>query len=205
MVNINISSKRWLIVGGGEVATRRLKKIIESEGSVKLVGKSISKQIKNISKKNKNIKLLERSYRVSDLNSTDFVIACTNNKDLNDKIIKASRKKNILASNASNQKLSDFSFTSTFKLNKDISINFDTAGNSPLFSKVIRILFQENLKQDLLKIYKLLKSSRRDKDELKGLEKLILKSGLLKSGTYNNNVTKIIKELKKGIKANGSS
>ena len=94
MVNINISSKRWLIVGGGEVATRRLKKIIESEGSVKLVGKSISKQIKNISKKNKNIKLLERSYRVSDLNSTDFVIACTNNKDLNDKIIKASRKKN---------------------------------------------------------------------------------------------------------------
>jgi|TARA_B100001029_G_C15059501_1_gene457164 siroheme synthase-like protein len=205
MVNINISSKRWLIVGGGEVATRRLKKIIESEGSVKLVGKSISKQIKNISKKNKNIKLLERSYRVSDLNSTDFVIACTNNKDLNDKIIKASRKKNILASNASNQKLSDFSFTSTFKLNKDISINFDTAGNSPLFSKVIRILFQENLKQDLLKIYKLLKSSRRDKDELKRLEKLILKSGLLKSGTYNNNVTKIIKELKKGIKANGSS
>ena len=205
MVNINISSKRWLIVGGGEVATRRLKKIIESEGSVKLVGKSISKQIKNISKKNKNIKLLERSYRVSDLNSTDFVIACTNNKDLNDKIIKASRKKNILASNASNQKLSAFSFTSTFKLNKDISINFDTAGNSPLFSKVIRILFQENLKQDLLKIYKLLKSSRRDKDELKRLEKLILKSGLLKSGTYNNNVTKIIKELKKGIKANGSS
>ena len=205
MVNINISSKRWLIVGGGEVATRRLKKIIESEDSVKLVGKSISKQIKNISKKNKNIKLLERSYRVSDLNSTDFVIACTNNKDLNDKIIKASRKKNILASNASNQKLSDFSFTSTFKLNKDISINFDTAGNSPLFSKVIRILFQENLKQDLLKIYKLLKSSRRDKDELKRLEKLILKSGLLKSGTYNNNVTKIIKELKKGIKANGSS
>ena len=205
MVNINISSKRWLIVGGGEVATRRLKKIIESEGSVKLVGKSISKQIKNISKKNKNIKLLERSYRVSDLNSTDFVIACTNNKDLNDKIIKASRKKNILASNASNQKFSDFSFTSTFKLNKDISINFDTAGNSPLFSKVIRILFQENLKQDLLKIYKLLKSSRRDKDELKRLEKLILKSGLLKSGTYNNNVTKIIKELKKGIKANGSS
>ena len=205
MVNINISSKRWLIVGGGEVATRRLKKIIEPEGSVKLVGKSISKQIKNISKKNKNIKLLERSYRVSDLNSTDFVIACTNNKDLNDKIIKASRKKNILASNASNQKLSDFSFTSTFKLNKDISINFDTAGNSPLFSKVIRILFQENLKQDLLKIYKLLKSSRRDKDELKRLEKLILKSGLLKSGTYNNNVTKIIKELKKGIKANGSS
>ena len=149
--------------------------------------------------------MLERSYRVSDLNSTDFVIACTNNKDLNDKIIKASRKKNILASNASNQKLSDFSFTSTFKLNKDISINFDTAGNSPLFSKVIRILFQENLKQDLLKIYKLLKSSRRDKDELKRLEKLILKSGLLKSGTYNNNVTKIIKELKKGIKANGSS
>ena len=194
-----------MIVGGGEVATRRLKKIIESEGSVKLVGKSISKQIKNISKKNKNIKLLERSYRVSDLNSTDFVIACTNNKDLNDKIIKASRKKNILASNASNQKLSDFSFTSTFKLNKDISINFDTAGNSPLFSKVIRILFQENLKQDLLKIYKLLKSSRRDKDELKRLEKLILKSGLLKGGTYNNNVTKIIKELKKGIKANGSS
>ena len=43
-----------------------------------------------------------------------------------------------------------------------------------------------------------------DKDDpIRGIN--LKKSGLLKSGTYNNNVTKIIKELKKGIKANGSS
>ena len=125
-INIDISNKKWLIVGGGQVASRRIKKILESKGVVKVVGKSISKPIKNIGKKNKHIKILERSFRVVDLNSTDFVIACTDDENLNNKIVQESRKRNILASNASNQKISDFSFTSSFKLNKDIKINCDT-------------------------------------------------------------------------------
>ena len=196
-INIDISNKKWLIVGGGQVASRRIKKILESKGVVKVVGKSISKPIKNIGEKNKHIKIFERSFRVVDLNSTDFVIACTDDENLNNKIVQESRKRNILASNASNQKISDFSFTSSFKLNKDIKINCDTNGNSPFFSKIIRILFQHTLKKDLLALYKILKSSRKNKSELKKVEQLILNSGLLKAEEYNSKVIKIIKELKK--------
>ena len=81
--------------------------------------------------------------------------------------------------------------------NKDIKINCDTNGNSPFFSKIIRILFQHTLKKDLLALYKILKSSRKNKSGLKKVEQLILNSGLLKAEEYNSKVIKIIKELKK--------
>ena len=36
-VNLNINSKKWLIVGGGVVATRRTKKILSSGAIIKIV------------------------------------------------------------------------------------------------------------------------------------------------------------------------
>ena len=36
-ITLNISSQTWLIVGGGQVATRRTKKILAANGIVKVV------------------------------------------------------------------------------------------------------------------------------------------------------------------------
>ena len=200
-INFDISSKKWLIVGGGKIATRRTKKILKANGAIKLVSPIITKELEKISKKNKKIKIIKRKYQSTDLKGINFVVACTNDEKINGRIVKDSKKMEILVSNASNSKDNDFSFTSSFELNNEVKINFSTKGNSPFFSKFLKILFEKNLKKDLLKLYKFL---RRHKEVNVNYNKLINKINndeLLKEIKYTNGdqINKIIKELAKGI------
>ncbi|HIC77453.1 MAG TPA: hypothetical protein EYO89_06245 [Candidatus Dadabacteria bacterium] len=200
-INFDISSKKWLIVGGGEVATKRTKKILRANGAIKLVSPIITKELEKISRKNKKIKVIKRKYQSTDLNGVDFVVTCTNDKKINKKIVKDSKKMKIFVSNASDSKNNDFSFTSSLKLNSEININFSTGGNSPLFSKFLRILFEKNLKKDLLKLYKFL---RRHREKTLPYSKLINKINndkLLKEIEYSSGIQikKIIKRLEKEI------
>ena len=87
-INLDISSKKWLIVGGGKIATRRTKKILRANGTIKLVSPIITKELETISKKHKKIKIVRRKYRFTDLKGINFVITCTNDEKINKKIVK---------------------------------------------------------------------------------------------------------------------
>ena len=85
-ITLNISSQTWLIVGGGQVATRRAKKILAANGIVKIVSPVVSKELERIGKRSKKIKILARAYKYADLRGVNFVIACTNDKEINKKL-----------------------------------------------------------------------------------------------------------------------
>tara|TARA_B100001964_G_scaffold236118_1_gene297363 strand:+ start:963 stop:1586 length:624 start_codon:yes stop_codon:yes gene_type:complete len=196
-ITLNISSQKWLVVGGGQVATRRTKKILAANGAVKVISPVVSKELEKIAKRTNKIKILRRAYKYTDVRGMSFIVACTNDKETNKKVVADSRKMKIFVSNASDDQDSDFSFTSNFKLNKDVEISFSTGGKSPFFSKVARILFEKNLKKDLLKLYKFLKDVRKSNLNYQELTSKIIDSGLLKKFEYTNekNIDKIIKRL----------
>ena len=199
-ITLNISSQKWLIVGGGQVATRRTKKILAANGAVKVISPVVSKELEKIAKRTNKIRILRRTYKYTDVRGMSFIVACTNDKEINKKVVADSRKMKIFVSNASDDQDSDFSFTSNFKLNKDVEISFSTGGKSPFFSKVVKILFEKNLKKDLLKLYKFLKDVRKSNLNYQELTSKIIDSGLLKKFEYTNekNIDKIIKRLNRG-------
>jgi DNA-binding transcriptional regulator GbsR (MarR family) len=45
-------------------------------------------------------------------------------------------------------------------LNKKVKINFSTGGSNPSFSKLLRTLFEKNLKNEILSLYKTLEKER---------------------------------------------
>lgn len=165
-VNLNLTSTMWLIVGGGSVATRRAQKILQEDGRVKLVSPDISKGLAKLEIKYKELKIIKRNFRATDIKNQDFILACTNNMDLNKKIVTIAKSKKILVSNASDKNDNNFSFTSSIELNKKVKINFSTGGSNPSFSKLLRTLFEKNLKNEILNLYKILdkeKSSLKSK------------------------------------------
>ena len=165
-VNLNLTSTMWLIVGGGSVATRRAQKILQEDGRVKLVSPDISKGLAKLEIKYKELKIIKRNFRATDIKNQDFILACTNNIDLNKKIVTIAKSKKILVSNASDKNDNNFSFTSSIELNKKVKINFSTGGSNPSFSKLLRTLFEKNLKNEILNLYKILdkeKSSLKSK------------------------------------------
>ena len=160
-LNIRLDSKKWLILGGGTVATRRVKKILKENGYIKLISPQVSKSILRIESENKKLKVIKRKFRKSDIRNQDFILACTDNLEVNKSIVAIAKSKKILVSNASDRNDNDFSFTSTININKDIKINLSTNGRNPSFTKSLRIYFEETLKSKIINLYKDKKKSIR--------------------------------------------
>ena len=112
-LNIRLDSKKWLVLGGGTVATRRVKKILKENGYIELISPQVSKSILRIESENKKIKVVKRKFRKSDIRNQDFILACTDNLEVNKSIVAIAKSKKILVSNASDRNDNDFSFTST--------------------------------------------------------------------------------------------
>jgi|TARA_B100000131_G_scaffold81846_2_gene78777 precorrin-2 dehydrogenase/sirohydrochlorin ferrochelatase len=156
MINFNfdINDKRILIVGSGSVAKRRLKKIIEPPNNpyIKIISLEFDNSFKMLMSKKKNIYKVERPYRKGDLNKFDIVLACTNDKELNERISKEAIAKKILVNNASCRSQSNIYFTSNIKINNILRIDLSTNGKSPFISKTMRIIFERILKKSLRRL-----------------------------------------------------
>ena len=148
-LNLNLKLKKWLVLGGGGVATRRIKKILSAGGEIEVISPQITPTISKLKLQNKKIKITKRKFRNSDIKKQDFILACTNDIEVNKKIVSLAKQKKILVSNASNKDDNDFSFTSNINIDKDIKINLSTNGKNPTLTKKIRIFIQRNLKSKI--------------------------------------------------------
>lgn len=181
--NLDIAQRKILIVGAGNVAKRRLKKILKSSKDIKIniVSPNFDREVKLIFERETNVKFFERKFRFSDLRNIDIVIACTNDKALNQEISKICYEKKIFVNNASDQSLSTMHFTSNIKINKIIELNLNTGGQSPFLSKIMRILVEKVLKKPLDKLIKSISyKGKIDNNKEKELKSKINNSDIIK-------------------------
>jgi len=181
--NLDIAQRKILIVGAGNVAKRRLKKILESSKDIKIniVSPNFDREVKLIFARETNVKFFERKFRFSDLRNIDIVIACTNDKALNQEISKICYEKKIFVNNASDQSLSTMHFTSNIKINKIIELNLNTGGQSPFLSKIMRILVEKVLKKPLDKLIRSISyKGKIDNNREKELKSKINNSDIIK-------------------------
>ena len=181
--NLDIAQRKILIVGAGNVAKRRLKKILKSSKDIKIniVSPNFDREVKLIFARETNVKFFERKFRFSDLRNIDIVIACTNDKALNQEISKICYEKKIFVNNASDQSLSTMHFTSNIKINKIIELNLNTGGQSPFLSKIMRILVEKVLKKPLDKLIKSISyKGKIDSNREKELKSKINNSDIIK-------------------------
>ena len=181
--NLDIAQRKILIVGAGNVAKRRLKKILESSKDIKIniVSPNFDQEAKLIFARETNVKFFERKFRFSDLRNIDIVIACTNDKALNQEISKICYEKKIFVNNASDQSLSTMHFTSNIKINKIIELNLNTGGQSPFLSKIMRILVEKVLKKPFDKLIRSISyKGKIDNNREKELKSKINNSDIIK-------------------------
>ena len=181
--NLDIAKRKILIVGAGNVAKRRLKKILESSKDIKIniVSPNFDQEAKLIFARETNVKFFERKFRFSDLRNIDIVIACTNDKALNQEISKICYQKKIFINNASDRSLSTIHFTSNIKINKIIELNLNTGGQNPFLSKIMRILIEKVLRKPVDKLLKSISyKGKIDNNKEKELNSKINNSDIIK-------------------------
>lgn len=110
----NMKGKQVLIVGGGKVATRRVKTLLEFSAGITVISKTASDFISK-SAENGKIKLKLAAINEKDINSDYFiVVAATDDDKLNEKVGIWARNCDVLSNVASNRTLSDFFFPAIF-------------------------------------------------------------------------------------------
>lgn len=105
---IDIGKKRFLLIGGGEIAWRRVSVLIRFNPEIKIISKNINAEIKNLDYN--KLCFEEREFRESDLEGADFVLALTDDRELNAKIAKKAKEMKIPVNDCSNKENCDFYF-----------------------------------------------------------------------------------------------
>ena len=153
IINLNLEGKKIIIIGGGNEAEKRIKSILNEKCEISVISDSINEQISNWVKI-KKIKLkkqkIENLKFISEL-KPDIIITTTNDKKINQKIIKYAKNRKIIVYSSDNPDDSDFSNAAIIDFEKTIQIAIFTGGRSPAMSKKIKSKSEKALKKVILK------------------------------------------------------
>src|SRR5258706_12221502 len=92
---LDVTGRKCLVVGGGEVATRKVESLLEAEAKVTVVSKHLNDRLDALRKRGA-IAVLERGYRRGDMIGCMLVYAATHDAELHRAIAVEARELGIL-------------------------------------------------------------------------------------------------------------
>ncbi|WKY44128.1 bifunctional precorrin-2 dehydrogenase/sirohydrochlorin ferrochelatase [Eubacteriaceae bacterium ES2] len=134
----SLKSRKILVVGGGEIASRRVLTLLSEGGQVICVSTEFSEKLKSIT--DMGLELKQKKYERADLSGINLAVAATANGKINELVRQDCKSLGILCNRVDCHEDSDFIFPSTLRRG-DLSISVCTEGASPtLTKKIIRSL-----------------------------------------------------------------
>jgi precorrin-2 dehydrogenase/sirohydrochlorin ferrochelatase len=145
-VFLKLETLETLIVGGGNIGLEKLSALLNNspDAGITLVAPQINEQIKSLAADRKKIRLIERAFRVRDLQHKDLVILATDDPELHKRIQTLTRKRRLLINVADTPDLCDF-YLGSVVTKGSIKLGISTNGKSPTIAKRIREYLEEVL------------------------------------------------------------
>lgn len=126
---VDIGGQKGLIVGGGKIALHKLQKLLPYGPILTVVAPEISVAMEQITLEN-DICVIKRSFEKSDLTGIYFVIAASDQANVNAEIGRLCKERGIFVNVVDNKKECSFLFPSLVKAG-NLSIGISTEGTSP--------------------------------------------------------------------------
>lgn len=141
---IELSEKRCLIVGGGNVAARKMEKIKDFGAEIIVVAPEICSEISE-----SGIKIIKRRFEDTDIEGSFMVIAATNDRELNHHIYSLCTRYRILVNTVDDIENCGFIFPAIVHKNK-ITVGISTGGECPAIAGAIRKAVDETINDRFL-------------------------------------------------------
>jgi precorrin-2 dehydrogenase/sirohydrochlorin ferrochelatase len=125
-----------LVIGGGEVAERKVLSLLEAGARVRVISPQITERIQQLANE-KEIVFIEREYRSGDLDKTFLVISATDSPVINAAIATEADRLNILLNVVDSPAECNFIVPASV-IRGNLLISVSTSGKSPAFAKKIR-------------------------------------------------------------------
>ena len=147
---INLEDKRFLIVGYGRIAKRKLKAISEFTSNIKIITKDPTEE-----ELGKGIEIVNKCFDEKDLEGVDFVITATGNREQDEAVVASCKAKGIPVNAADDREECDFFLPGIIKRG-DLVVSVSTSGKSPAYSRHLREQIEDVIPDNIEKILDIL-------------------------------------------------
>ncbi|AEA34562.1 precorrin-2 dehydrogenase/sirohydrochlorin ferrochelatase family protein [Hippea maritima] len=174
---VDLSDKNVLVVGGGKVATRKLKSLLMFKPKITVVSKKVSCFIKELAEKGV-ITLRTKSFEPKkDIKDSDLVIVAIDDIDLQRTAYEICKKNNIPINCSDGARFSSFIFPSVV-VRDDFVVGISTSGKAPSVSKKAREILDIVVPDNIGAVIKEIEAIRRsvlEKNKKEEIERYLSK------------------------------
>ena len=142
IVDLNLKGKHALVVGGGTEGVRKVKGLLGQECRVTVISSRVNRYLSDQALRGK-IELVKARLRdasvLDEYPEAFLVLAATNDKALNRKLVEKGRSMGAFVYAADDPPVSDFSYASIINIEGIVQIAISTSGKSPIMARKIRM------------------------------------------------------------------
>ena len=157
-VFLKVHGERCVVVGGGRVALRKVKRLLDCGGEVTVVSPRVVPELVTLARE-KSIHLIRRRYRKEDLAGATIVIGATDRPEINCRIADEARKAGALVNVVDDSGPSSFIIPSYFR-SGSLTLAVSTGGESPALARKIRTKLQKDFDKNYATLLSLIGKTR---------------------------------------------
>jgi precorrin-2 dehydrogenase/sirohydrochlorin ferrochelatase len=141
-IALKLKDRNVLVVGGGQVAERKIKNLLRSGAKVRVVSPELTAPLAKLARA-RRIDWLNNVVRASDLKGIDLVIAATSEAAVNKNISEWAKRRGLLVNVVDRASLSSFISPAVFRASR-ATIAVYTDGRDPVLSRDLKNFLKEN-------------------------------------------------------------
>lgn len=153
IVDLNLKGNLVIVVGGGAEGMKKVNSLLTQDCKILVISDKVNTQISNY------IKQKKINFKKSKLKDANFlskykpflVMAATDDKELNRKIIQKAKKMKCFVYAADDPEVSDFAHPSVINIEDTIQIAISTGGRSPAMARKIKMQAEKIFKKMIKK------------------------------------------------------
>ena len=152
IVDLNLAGKNVIVIGGGVEGVRKVKGLLGQNCKITVISERLNSYLEELSqqKKIEIVKMKIKNANVLDNYRDIFlVLAATDNKELNRKIVEKGRSMMSFVYAADDPPVSDFSYASIINIEGIMQVAVSTFGKSPIMARKLRIKAERILRRTI--------------------------------------------------------
>jgi len=166
IIDLNLKGNLVVVVGGGAEGLKKVNSLLTQDCKILVISDSLNTQLKNLVTKKK---IQFKKIKLSNANFLSkykpiLVMAATDDKELNRKIVQKAKKMRCYAYAADDPDVSDFAHPSVINIEDTIQIAISTGGRSPAMARKLKLqaekIFKKVIKKEDIYQIKLQKIAR---------------------------------------------
>ena len=138
---VDLSDKKIVVVGGGNIATRRIKTLLQFTRNITAVAPKTTMELHELGKAG-FVNLINRPVKRSDFTMAFMVIAATNDWKLNDEIYRVCKEEGLYVNVADDKSKCDFYFPGIY-MQDEVVVGITASGLNHKKARKVRVAIQE--------------------------------------------------------------